>query len=369
MRRGRTLILLLLIIIVGAALAYVYLMNQQQQPEEITTPTLDLVDVVVAAQPIDQGSLLAEEQLATIQIPRENLVAVLYTGDQVDEVIGKKALYPIEQGVPITSAIIGEPNESLATSGPDWATQLNPGETAIAVPISRLKSVAYGATDGARVNVIACMLFVDVDASFQSQTPNNTGVITGVGYLPEQLPIMTLQVSEGGPMGRIEVDPALQSPFYVLPSEPQRPRPVCQMFFQSVRVLHLGDFPYQNETQMAGMQTGGDAGPAGEAPPAAQQGESQGAAAPPPDVITLIMSPQDAITMTYLIYSGAELTLTLRSPDDDTRLETEAATLQFVLSQYNVPIPLKLPYALNPAIYDLQPPMMPNDSYTVQPNQ
>ncbi len=351
MRRGKTLIFLLLIIIIGAALAYVYLNQQQQQTAEPATPALDLVDVVVAAQPIDQGSLLTEEQLATIQIPRENLVAVLYTGDQVADLIGKKALYPIEQGVPITTAMIGEPNQSLATAGPDWATQLNPGETGIAVPISRLKSVAYGATDGARVNVIACMLFVDVDASYQSQTPNVTGVVTGVGYLPDQLPTLTASVAEGGPMGRVEVDPALQTPFYVLPAEPQRPRPVCQMFFQNIRVLHLGDFPYQGEIQMAGGQ--GDGAPA-DAPP-------EPAAVAPPDVITLIMSPQDAVTMTYLIYTGAELTLTLRSPDDDTRIETEAATLQFVLSQYNVPIPLKLPYSLNPAIYDLVPPLMPND--------
>ncbi len=351
MRRGKTFMLLLLIILIGLALAYVYL-NSQQPAEEPAAPTVDLVDVMVAAQPIDQGSLLSEEQLATIEIPRESLVAVLYTGDQLDELIGKKALYPIEQGVPITTAMIGEPNQSLATSGPDWATQLTPGETAVAIPTSRLQSMGYGLTDGARINVIACMLFVDVDPSFQSQMPNNTATITGVGYLPEQLPVMTVQVAEGGPMGRVEVDQALQSPFYVIPSEPQRPRPVCQMFFQNIRVLHLGNFPYQGEVKMGAQDGGADGqdGAPADAPPATD-----------PDIITLIMSPQDAVTMTYLMYTGAQFTLTLRSPDDDTRIETEAATLQFVLSQYNVPIPLKLPYSVNPAIYELQPPTLQND--------
>lgn len=369
MRRGRIFIFLILIIIIGAALAYVFINQKNAANQPAAAPSIDLVDIIVAAQPINQGDLIVPEQLATIQIPRENLVAVMYTGDQMDTITGKKALYPIAQGVPITTAMIGEPDQSLSTTGPEWATQLTPGETAIAVPISRLKSVAYGATDGAQVSVIACMLLVDVDPSFQSMQPNNTAVITGTGYLPDALPILSLQVAEGGPQGRIEMDPSLQSPFYVIPSEPQRPRPVCQMFFQNVRVMHLGDFPY--EEAINGTQTTADTTNTTDAAanaPAAPQAQQQ-TQTPPPDVITLVMSPQDAVTMTYLIYSGAELTLTLRSPEDDTRFETEAATLQFILSQYNVAIPLKLPYALNPAIYDLEPPYMPNDTMVIQPQQ
>jgi pilus assembly protein CpaB len=370
MRRGRTLILLILIIVIAAVLAFVYLNGQQgqQTPAEQQPAALDLVDVIVAGQPINQGSLISEEQLATIQIPRSSLVAVLYTNDQINDVIGKKALYPIAQGVPITSELIGEPNQSLAASGPDWATQLAPGETAVAVPISRLQSVAYGATDGAHVNVVACMLFVDVDAGFQSITPNNTAVVTGVGYLPEQLPVMTIQISEGGPQGRVEVDPALQSPLYVLPSEQQRPRLVCQMFFQDVRVMHLGDFPYQNEVNIGANASDGQAAAAETATGGAVQAPQQtNTTGQKPDIITLIMSPQDAVTMNYLIYSGAQLALTLRSPQDDTRIATEAATLQFILSQYNVPIPLKLPYALQPPLQALTQPVLPNDLIQQQP--
>ncbi len=367
MRRGKTFIFLILIVIIGGGLAYMLMLqkgsNNAENPD--VAPTIDLVDIIVAAQPINQGDLIVLEQLATIQIPRENLVAVMFTGDQIDSLVGKKALYPIEQGVPITMPMVGEPGESLATSGPEWATQLTPGETAIAVPISRLKSVAYGATDGAKVSVIACMLLVDVDTSFQTSLPNTTALVTGTGYMPEALPVLSLQIAPGGPAGRVEMESALQSPLYVIPSEPQRPRQVCQMFFQNVRVLHLGDFPYQEV--LANNQPAAANNPAEEgAAPVPQQSQVQ---VPPPDVITLVMSPQDAVTMTYLIYSGAELTLTLRSPDDDTLLETESATLQFILSQYNVAVPLKLPYALNPAINDLTPPFMPNDMISVTPEQ
>ena len=64
----------------------------------------------------------------------------------------------------------------------------------------------------------------------------------------------------------------------------------------------------------------------------------------PPDVITLVVNPQDAVTLNYLIFSGAQLTLALRGTGDDSIELTEAATLQFLLDQYNISVPAKLPY-------------------------
>jgi pilus assembly protein CpaB len=79
-------------------------------------------------------------------------------------------------------------------------------------------------------------------------------------------------------------------------------------------------------------------------------------------VITLIVSPQDAVTLNYLIYGGAELTLVLRNPKDTETNGTEAVTLTYLLDQYNIPIPVKLPYGFEPAVEALVPPALPNDS-------
>jgi len=38
----------------------------------------------------------------------------------------------------------------------------------------------------------------------------------------------------------------------------------------------------------------------------------------------------------------------LRNPTDQSHQATEASTLQFLLSQYNIPVPAKLPYSLEP---------------------
>jgi pilus assembly protein CpaB len=56
--------------------------------------------------------------------------------------------------------------------------------------------------------------------------------------------------------------------------------------------------------------------------------------------------------------------MTLRNPSDQSRLQTEAATLQFLLSQYNIPVPAKLPYALEPRLDSLPDLKLPNDSAT-----
>jgi pilus assembly protein CpaB len=80
----------------------------------------------------------------------------------------------------------------------------------------------------------------------------------------------------------------------------------------------------------------------------------------PPEVITLVVTPQDAVTLNYLMFSGAKLTLALRQAGDDTRVETEAATLDFLLTQYNIPVPVKLPYGMEPRIDEPTLPKVPN---------
>ena len=153
--------------------------------------------------------------------------------------------------------------------------------------------------------------------------------------------------------GRVELDPSLNQPFYVIPSEAQRPRLVCQTIFQDVAVLKLGNFPVGGQEAVA---------PVDEEAPPPEPGEEANQAPETPDVVTLIVSPQDANSLTYMLYGGARLTLTLRGADDSSRVDTEAATLQFLLSQYAIPVPAKLPYASEPRIDSLSELILGNDS-------
>jgi len=84
-----------------------------------------------------------------------------------------------------------------------------------------------------------------------------------------------------------------------------------------------------------------------------------------PDTVTLMVTPQDANTLVYLIYSGAKITLTLRNPNDQgPAVDTDAAILEYLLTQYNIPVPAKLPYSIQPRLDTLLDPKLPNDAVT-----
>ena len=88
-----------------------------------------------------------------------------------------------------------------------------------------------------------------------------------------------------------------------------------------------------------------------------------------PDIITLMVTPQDSISLNYFVYSGATLSMSLRNPNDTSRFAAESATLTSLLTQYNIALPSKLPYATQPRVDVLTPPQLPNDTITVQPQQ
>ena len=352
MRRGRILIFLVLIVVVGLALL-AYALTQFGGP--VVQPTqAAFSEIYFAAQNIPQGTVITQEMLGKLAIPPENVAEVEFTVGEEVNIVGQTARFNIEQGVIITSPMVGEAPSELA--GPSWAVQIPSGMVAAAIPTNRLSSVAYGVRDGAHVNLNACMLFVDVDPAFQSILPNFTAVVTGTGFPAEGLPILSVTVaggSETAKQGRVELDPTLQQPFYTVPSEAQRPRLVCQMILQDVVVMKLGNFVEQAPTTDPN------------ATPSPAQTQQQAA----PDIVTLMVNPQDSISLNYFVYSGTVLTMTLRNPNDISRLEAESATLTSLLTQYNISLPSKLPYAMQPRIDQLVAPSLPNDTVTVQPTQ
>jgi pilus assembly protein CpaB len=352
MRRGRILIFVVLIVVVGLALL-AYGLTQFRVPSAQPTQAA-LTDIYYAAQNIPQGTTITQEMLGTLQIPPENVSEVEFTVGEEANLVGQAARFNLDQGVIITSPMVG--SGPVEISGPTWAVQIPSGMVAAAIPTSRLATVAYGVNDGAHVNVNACMLFVDVDPSFQSILPNFTAVVTGTGFVPDQLPVLSAAViggGEGAKQGRVELDPTLQQPFYAVPAEPQRPRLVCQMILQDVVVMKLGNFAVQAPSTDPNVTP---------SPAQAQQQTS-------PDIVTLMVNPQDSISLNYFVYSGTVLTMTLRNPNDTSRFAAESATLTSLLTQYNISLPSKLPYAVQPRLDQLAPPGLPNDNVTVQPAQ
>lgn len=378
MRRGRIFIYLAFILILGlVAVAVLWQkfmgpQNATAAEQAVPTPVIDLVNVIVVTQRVPRGSALNEEVVGMVPIQRELFIQGMFTN--LEEVKGRLARFDLDAGIPLTSGMLVDSAETLSSTGSIAALSIPRGMVAVSIPINRLTSVSYAPQPGDHVNVIVSMLMADYDADFQTILPNQPGLILAPGPInPEPGPsAVTVYYKDGGAAGKTEVDPVLGQSFYVSPSEPQRPRLVSQSLLQDAVVLQVGEFPFgdqadqgagesQSPTEAGGEEQSVDGNP----PPNAQNAEATPAPTEPgPDLISLIVTPQDAITLNYLLYSGAELTLALRAAGDDTRVQTEAVTLQFLLEQYDIPVPAKLPYGIpnRPNDDQLTGPSLPNDA-------
>ncbi len=348
-RRGRVfifiaLILILLLVLVWAVMRLLpgqLVPNTPQEPALAPTPVEEMVTIVISVQPISRGTEFNESLVTTIPYPKKDLVEGAFITD-INEVLGKRAKDSLEARTPITSSMVVDPNMKNSPA----AFKIPAGQVAIPVPVSKLSSVAYGLESGDHVNVILSLLLVDIDPGFQSKLPNNIGLVIAPGPSEGGPTAASAAVSKSdGVAGRTELDPTLGQPIYVIPSESQRPRLVSQTLIQDAIVLYVGNFPQPGETVLE----------AGQVQPTPVPGQEAAATPtrPLPDTVTLVVSPQDAVTINYLILAGGKLNLVMRSAGDSQRTSTEPVTLQFILDQYNIPNPAKLPYGLEPRIDEI----------------
>lgn len=371
MRRGRIFIYLAFIIVL-ALVAFVVVYQRFILPSNVPsvaepapTPVIDTVNVVVLTQRVSRGAAVQESMLGLVPIQRELFIQGMFSN--INDVVGRLAKFDLDSGIPLTESMLVSSAEELSGTGSLAALAIPRGMVAVAIPISRLSSVAYALQSGDHVNVIATIMLADLDTDFQTKLPNMAGIVIAPGTQGEEGPnYLTAQVSGGvaevgTAVGKAELVAGLGQTVYSMPSEPQRPRLVSQSILQDVTVLKVGEFPYEGQPTP-------EPTPEGEVP-ADQQTEQVVTAPPKPTVITLIVTPQDAITLNYLLYYqkylGAHLTLALRAAEDDTRVQTEAVTMQYLLEQYNIPVPAKLPYGIEPRVDNVQPP----ETTDVQPQQ
>ncbi len=178
MRRVRTLIFVFLIIIIAAVVGYVAYNQYIVKPAEAVVPAY--VEVYIAAQPIPQGGKITAELLGTIKDRSRKRCCCDVHNRGTALACGQVGQIPLEQGVVITEAMVGE--SAAAIPGPQWAALIPPGMTAMSIPADRFSLSGYAVNSGAHVNLNACFLFVDIDPTFQTILPNQTAVLVGTGF-------------------------------------------------------------------------------------------------------------------------------------------------------------------------------------------
>lgn len=357
-RGGFAIILLavLLILVVGGALGYFYVLKpmldrtQAVAEQAITAPAVETVDIIITAQYISRGSVLTESVLTTIAYPKSELTEGSFF-TKMEDVVGKSALYNLDARIPLTSSLITQ------AAGTGWSPSFDipQGKTALSMPINRLTAVSFAPQPGDHIMIVGCMLITDLDTEFQSRLPNLLVQAISSGTmdptLQTSLTISILGAPEGTPItvGRGELDPRFNQPVYVLPSESARPRMVCQNVIQDAIVLKIGE--YDPNSPVAAVTAPEATTPAeGQQPGDEPVEEAAPAPVEVPDVITVIVSPQEAVLLNYMMLSGVKLNLALRNPTDSQVITTDAVTLQYLMDQKAIPLPAKLPYGFEPRV-------------------
>jgi Flp pilus assembly protein CpaB len=363
MGRLRTIliVLVLLVLIVGAVIFLLPTLTAPAQPavqpgdatnepapvvNNLPTPTpQQFVDLVIAVQELPRGIPIPPN---AVELRRWPLESAPFNGiTNLEDVVGKIARTDIFREQPILTNMVVDDLTNLARVGSDAAAILPSGLVAIAVPMDRLTSVAYGIQDGDRVDIVLSMLFVDVDEEFGTLLPNR---VTLISTDPETGEIILTTPIEG------RIDPLGFANAVVGPSERQRPRLVTQRTIQDALVVHVGEFPPD------GRFIGVPPTPTPGADDSAEGGDGGDGGATPvptptltrPNIVTLGVTPQDAVVITYAIEARLPLTFLLRSASDTSRVPTDPVTLDYIMTEFNIQLPGRRPYSIEPAIRSIR---------------
>lgn len=364
-RTGMVLILIIIIVLVVVlGVAYVLMIGSPSGvpgpdsdvpiSEVTATPVPTTRDIIVAARDIPRGTRLSIGDVTTLPWPDTvgRPTGALEVGMSIDaagleQVERRIARVDILQGQPVLDHMLtpGDEPTELGEVGSNAALMIPSGQVAIAFPLSRVSGVAYALREGDHVDILVSFRIVDVDEDFQTILPNNIGL----GIFPPDIESQTLAVrgrEEEGPFG-IRI--------MVVPSElTQRPRQVTQLLIDNVVILRVGTFPLGDVDQPI-VVTQAPATP----PPDEGTVDESGIEPTPvpqivivPDIVTLIMSRQDALVLKYALETGADIDFALRSVLDNSVADvtTDSVTLQYIIDFYNVANPPRLSIAPEPRI-------------------
>jgi Flp pilus assembly protein CpaB len=377
MQRGRLLILVALVLIILSAAGIFFILRFMQPAtptadggtpvpsgggggvvEQTATPASAL-NIIVAAQNLKRGDVIPTEALSSFPWPTQIVPPSAITDPS--KVVGSRARYTIQRGEPIFSTMIVQSLAQISPSGSDGAGQIPPGFTAISIPYDKRSGVALGVQDGDYVNVLVSWAIVDIDQDFQSVLPNlaagvvdaeGTGASDGQGNVTvnnSKTGIVYGTGPQANAVGRVETEPNLNLPFYLVPQEEQRSRLVSQAVIQNALVLKVGDFGPARAEVIEPTPTAAPPDPNATATPPPPPTPTP----LPPDIITLVVSPQDAIVLDFVnrlkqqYPSAVNVTLTLRSAGDTSLAETQSVTLQYMFERYTISLPAKLNYGLD----------------------
>lgn len=334
MRRSRTLILLGVVLLLLAIIAFVALNPGAPAPEpgpdgvptEVPTPVIQMVKIVVAAQNIPRGRAITEDAVILTDWPETSMPPGAFTN--LDDVLNLIARTDILFNQPLMDVMLTNDRAQLTARGSDASLLVPNDRRAIAVPIDQLAGVGYALQPGDHVDVLVSMWLVDVDRDGQYPV------------IPFNRDLVDQLVASG-------MDPAEAVQLVVSQSQSARvfPRLTSQIVLQDLEVLSVGD--WREPTPIPRFTPGAPGGVEVEPTLAAAPGATPTATPPRPNVVILIVAPQQALMLQWLRESDAIMDLALRGAADRAPVDTSTVTLQYLFDNFNVTLPPKLDFVIN----------------------
>jgi len=278
-----------------AAVVFLLLQNVSETPTE----RIKTEQVVVVAQPLKEGELVdgrLEVKAMPAPVPEDAL-----RGEDLTGTTGMLAKADLSQSTIVTRGMLQTKEELMAKS--QLGNLVEVGYVAVAFPVSELSSVSYGVQPNDLVDILVTFAFIDVDTETQSKTP----------LCPPICP------AGGGEEA-------------ALTSVSQIPRLATQLTLQKVRVLGVGRWTYQVQT---------------EAETQAQTTQGEEPVVQPPDYITLMLLPQDALVLKLARETQASIDLAVRQREDLQDFTTQQVTLEYLMTRFSISVPTRHDYAID----------------------
>jgi Flp pilus assembly protein CpaB len=334
MRRRMFLILALVIFVVAGVIYIVFQSGGGMGlgTEPTPTPEVSTYNIIFVAQDIPAGSTITTDSIIEGPWPEAYQLPGLITDKAA--VVGKRARIDLRRGEPIFTSQVVETGAMVSDEGSLTALKIKTGKVGIAVPMDRLSGVAYSIGSGDHIAIIASMMFLNLDAGFQTDVPNKVVLI----YVDPEGKLAYLEVLGGRSFKESPLsDRNGMLGTYYIPIEEQRPRMASAVLVQDARVLNVGTY--------------GQGAPLSTAPTVeGQPATTPTVVATKPDILVIEVTPEEALAINFLIRLHADLTYMLRATGDSSTISVPSMDIKRLMDDFKIDLPPNLAYGVNPRI-------------------
>ena len=305
-------------------------------PTATVDPTIRMVEVVVSLQTVPRGWQMTEAELTTDKRPEPDVTSNMILN--IEDAVGLYARYEIYQGETLTTdSLVRDPTlQAVENFGP--SSLVPPGWVAMAVPMDRLNSVAYGYLPGDTVDIMLSFTLNSLDQEFQTllsnsatfflQQTNEEGTETAAGVFVID------------PYGRFETLPTGDLAHIGPSDNVERPVPVS-VILQNARIVQVGEY-YPPVPAIPPTPTPDPNEPT----PTPGGGPAPTPTPPPPAVVLVALPPQQQLFLKYAVETTADIDFALRSTNDGQLYSVQQVDAVYLLEQFGIVLPPNSEFAI-----------------------